>query len=119
MINIAQAIQEIQAAIDNTQLQSIFDSYLGKKSQISELFKKLATATPEEKKELGQTLSTAKEQITAAYLSKAKELQLAEINTQLENDIVDSTIPASQRPAGHASLLTNTRREVEEICHNM
>jgi phenylalanyl-tRNA synthetase alpha chain len=119
MINIQQAIQDIQAATDNTSLQAIFDSYLGKKGQLSDLFKKLATATPEEKKELGQTLSTAKTQITQAYDSKAKELQIQEINKQLENDIVDSTIPAAQREAGHASLLTNTRREVEEICHNM
>lgn len=119
MIDIQQAIKDIQAANNNTSLQTIFDSYLGKKSHISELFKKLATATPEEKKELGQTLSTAKEQITTAYIIKTKELQLAEINIQLENDIVDGTIPAAQRPTGHASLLTNTRREVEEICHNM
>lgn len=119
MIDIQQAIQEIQATTNNEELQKVFEIYLGKKGQLGELFKKLASASPEEKKELGQTLSTAKDQLGQAYASQAKKLQIAEINTQLENDIIDGTIPAAPRPAGHASLLTNTRREVEEICHNM
>jgi len=119
MIDIQSAIQAIQSAANSNELQTVFDIYLGKKGKMGELFKKLATATPEEKKELGQIVSSAKEQITTAYLTKAKELQIAEINIQLENDIVDSSIPANPRPAGHASLLTQTRREVEELCHNM
>jgi phenylalanyl-tRNA synthetase alpha chain len=119
MIDIQNALAQLQQVTTNAQADSWFDTYLGKKGQLNEEFKTLGSLSPEEKKNVGQVLSNAKTALTEAYDKLTQSLRIDAINIQLNQDIVDITIPAPEYDSGHLSLLTKTRREVEEICQNM
>jgi len=118
-MDIANAIERLKNSLSMDELDLVFNEYLGKTGSLSAEFKKMWSLSPEEKKERGQVLSNAKNEITDAYNSKQRELKNIIINEQLANDIVDISLPVRADFAWHYSLLTQTRREVEEICHNM
>ena len=54
-----------------------------------------------------------------AYQKKFDELKTAEINKQLEKEVIDITLPWKELDEWHYSLLTKVRRELEEIAHSM
>lgn len=119
MIDTQKALQELEKTQNTQEAEKWFDSYLGKKWSLTEQFKTLGSLSPEEKKTVGQELSNAKTALTNAYDTCIHKHKVVEINKQLEKDIIDITIPAPTLEQGHISLLTQTRREVEEICKNM
>lgn len=78
----------------------------------------MLTLSPEEKKERGAILSEIKTKLTEAYETKEQHFKMAQINEQLEKDIVDVSLDVSKEQ-GSYSLLANIRRDAEEICKSM
>lgn len=74
----------------------------------------LVALDSEEKKDKGAKLSDIKTQLTSAYEHKHQQFMVAQINEQLEKDIVDVSLDASV-DHGSYSLLVEVRRDVEEI----
>ncbi|MBQ9553830.1 hypothetical protein IJU97_02455 [bacterium] len=60
---------------------------------MTEALKTLGSLSPEEKKEQGGKLSTLKANLQEAYQKKFDELKTAEINEQLEKEVIDITLP--------------------------
>ena len=100
-------------------LEAWYQAILGKKGQLSEQLKALATMTPEEKKEKGWLLSAMRTSFQEAYQAKFDQLKIREINEQLSLDLVDISLPGIEPEKWHYSLLTKVRRELEEIAHGM
>lgn len=73
---------------------------------------------PEEKKEKGAVLSELKTKLTEAYEAKQQFFKLAQINQQLEKDLVDISLDTTT-PHGSYSILAEIRRDAEEICKGM
>src|SRR5262249_45132784 len=58
----------------------------------------------------------ARKALEAAIEARAQELASAELDSQLAGDVVDVTLPGSPAVApGRIHLLTQTRREIEDI----
>jgi phenylalanyl-tRNA synthetase alpha subunit len=69
---------------------------------------------PEEKKDKGAKLSDIKTHLTSAYEQKQQQFMVAQINEQLEKDLVDISLDVSS-DEGSYSLLAKVRREIEEV----
>ncbi|HCB51776.1 TPA: hypothetical protein DEP21_04400 [Patescibacteria group bacterium] len=60
MFDINKAVQELEQVHTSEQLESFFQTYLGKQGSLTLAFKDMASLSPEEKKEAGKVLSEAK-----------------------------------------------------------
>lgn len=112
-------LQELEKVDSEAALNAWYESYLGKKGEITAAYKNLASLSPEEKKTMGQQLGDLKSEATSAYESKLKEFQKAAINEQLAHDIVDISLDKPLVSTGHSHLLHKERRLIEEICQGM
>ena len=119
MLNQEQALQELTSITSLEQLESWYQNILGKKGNLTEALKNLANLSPEEKKIQGGQLSSVRTALQEAYQAKFDQLKTAEINAQLEKELIDMSLPAAELEEGHFSLLTKVRRELEEIAQNM
>lgn len=118
-MNKEQILTELQKVDTKASLDVWYESYLGKKGEITLASKNLASLSPEEKKEMGQKISEMKNSLTAAYEEKLQHFQREAIDAQLADDIVDINIDKQVSDVGHAHLLHAERRRIEEICQGM
>lgn len=119
MLNLEQELDRIQQSHTLEALEARFQEVLGKKGSLTQALKTLATLSPEEKKVQGAQLSALRTALQDAYQHHFDQLKIAEINQQLEKDVVDISLPGKAFEQGHFSLLTKVRRELEDIAHSM
>lgn len=119
MLNLEEALNQLKTITNANDLELRYQPLLGKKWKLTEALKSLASLSPEEKKEQGSQLSSMRTALQEAYQNKFDQLKIAEINQQLEKDIVDISLPGKELEEWHYSLLTKVRRELEEIAQNM
>ena len=119
MPNLEEALQQLENISSLDELENRFQSFLWKKWSITEALKTLWTLSPEEKKEKWWQLSSMKIKLQDAYQKKFDLLKTAEINKQLEKEVIDITLPWEKVQEWHYSLLSIVRRELEEIAHSM
>lgn len=102
---------------------SLKAEFLGKKGALSEVLKSLKDATPEERKAIGPKSNEYKNLIEQSVQDKIKELELAEINQKLSENILDFSILESdlerglKAPALHPVNII--QREIEDIFISM
>lgn len=118
-MNISDLINNINKATSLTALDEAFESALGKKGRLSTQFATLKDLSPEDKKRVWGELAEHKKRLSDAYENKLDILKTEYVNNQLEQDIVDLTTPHRKIHRWSYSLLTYTRRKIEEICQNM
>lgn len=118
-MNIASLLSQISSASSLQELETAYEASLGKKWWLTSQYSTLKDLSPEDKKTVGSELATAKQQLTDIYESKLSIFKTAQINEQLAHDIVDISTPAPHDHHWSYSLLTSTRRKIEEICQNM
>jgi phenylalanyl-tRNA synthetase alpha chain len=112
--------QEAQAAIDaasdSATLEQVRVRYLGRKAELPNLLRRVAELPPEERAATGQAANQARQALDEAIQRKQQELEAAELEHRLERDRVDVTLPGDPAPRiGHLHLITQTRREIEDI----
>ncbi|MBM3618060.1 MAG: phenylalanine--tRNA ligase subunit alpha [Alphaproteobacteria bacterium] len=112
-------VQEAQAAVaaaaDLTALDALRVHYLGKKGVLTEQLKSLGSATPEERKTLGQALNVAKDAISSAIDARHGVLNLSAINARLESERVDVTLAPRHESVGRIHPVTQVIEEITAI----
>jgi phenylalanyl-tRNA synthetase alpha chain len=83
--------------------------YLGRKSELKQALREVRDA------ETGSVLNTLREELERAVADRESELERAELDRRLTQEVVDVTLPGEARPRGHLHLITQIRREVEDI----
>jgi phenylalanyl-tRNA synthetase alpha chain len=83
--------------------------YLGRKSELKQALRDVRDA------ESGRVLNTLREGLEAAVAARRAELERAELDRRLTQEVLDITLPGEARPRGHLHLITQIRREVEDI----
>ena len=105
--------QEAQAAVaaasSADDVERVRIDYLGRKSEL-----KLALREVRDR-ETGMTLNALRERLEAAIDAREEELQRAELDRRLTEERVDVTMPGTPVQRGHLHLITQIRREVEDI----
>ena len=112
-------IQQLSSATTLPELETAYEASLGKKWWLTSQYSTLKDLSPEDKKRVWSELASAKSQLTELYESKMQVFKDAQINELLAQDIVDITTPSISSHEWSYSLLTLTRRKIEEICQNM
>ncbi len=87
----------------------------GKNGAISNLFKKLGSMPPDERKKFASDLNFIKEQLQAKINNKLQEIEIKEINSKLENEKVDVTLPERDIHQGKIHPVSQVIDEISSI----
>jgi phenylalanyl-tRNA synthetase alpha chain len=110
----AQALEtEAQSAISGattpTELEAARVRYLGRKSELVQALRAVRD------RETGMTLNSLRDRLEAALASRREELERAELDRALTEEVVDVTLPGDELPLGHLHPITQARRQIEDI----
>jgi phenylalanyl-tRNA synthetase alpha chain len=105
----AEALAAVAAASTPEELDDARVRYLGRSSEL-----KLALRGVRER-EAGMALNAVRERLEAAVAEREEKLRRAELERALAEDAVDVTLPGREPRRGHMHLITQIRREVEDI----
>src|SRR5450755_316253 len=111
-----EATAAIAAATTTDTLEDVRVRYLGRKAELPNLLRGVATLPPQERAAAGKAANRARQALEGAIEAKAGELAAAELDRRLTEDRIDVTLPADPLPAlGRLHLITQTRREIEDV----
>ncbi len=111
---------EAQAAIDaaagTDALEDVRIRYLGRKAELPNMLRGVAELPPEQRGPVGKAANEARKALEAAIERRRQQMAGEELQHRLERDRVDVTLPADPQPQiGRLHLITQTRREIEDI----
>ncbi len=102
---------EIQGVKSQSDLDTLFLAYLGKKGKINDLMKTLQGLTLQDKKEFGPLLNDLKKSIDSTIKQKSTQLENGNTGTQEH----DYTIPGIVKSIGHLHPTTEIIREMNSF----
>jgi phenylalanyl-tRNA synthetase alpha chain len=112
----ARAETEIAAAGSTAELEELRVRHLGRKAELPNLLRGVAELAPEERGRVGRAANEARQALEALVEARLAELEAGELDRRLVADRVDVTLPGDPpRPVGRLHLLTQTRREIEDV----
>lgn len=97
------------AATTTDAIEEVRVAYLGRKSAL-----KLALREVRDR-ETGMALNAVRERLEEAIDRRAAELARADLDRRLREEVVDVTLPVDTVHRGHLHLITQIRREVEDV----
>jgi len=103
------ALAALEAARTPEEVERLRVQYLGRKSPL-----KLALRDVRDR-ETGSALNTLRERLESAIDGREDELRRAELDRRLADERIDVTMPGQPVPRGQLHLITQIRREVEDI----
>jgi phenylalanyl-tRNA synthetase alpha chain len=110
----AQALEnEAKSAISGAKTLDELDEarvrYLGRKSELKQALREVRDP------ETGRVLNTLREKLERAIAEREAALRGADLEQRLVGESVDVTLPGEATERGHLHLITQIRREVEDI----
>ncbi len=113
----AEAETAIAAAATSEALEELRVRYLGRKAELpADAARRGGTASRPQRGDVGKAANQARQALEALIQARAAELGAAELQSELQSDRVDVTLPgAPPQPIGRLHVLTATRRELEDI----
>jgi len=106
----------IAAASTSEALEQARVRYLGRKAELPNLLRGIAQLPPEQRGPVGKAANVARTALEALIEQRGAALAGAELDRHLAEDRIDVTLPGAPRPAlGTLHLLTQTRREIEDV----
>jgi phenylalanyl-tRNA synthetase alpha chain len=112
----AEAEQAVAAATTSDALEQARVRFLGRKAELPNLLRGVAQLPPEQRGAVGKAANQARAALEALIEQRADALAATERDAQLAADRVDVTLPgAPMPPQGTLHLLTQTRREIEDV----
>jgi phenylalanyl-tRNA synthetase alpha chain len=103
------ALAAVAAAASSDEIELVRVEYLGRKSPLPLALREVRDA------ETGRTLNEAKRRIETAVAERAEALEREELDRRLAEERVDVTLPVGGYARGRLHLITQIRREVEDI----
>ena len=104
---------EARSAISSAQTAAELDEarvrYLGRKSELKQALREVRDA------ESGRVLNTLREGLEEAIRERESVLREADLDQRLSEERVDVTLPGEATPRGHLHLITQIRREIEDV----
>src|SRR4029078_3804502 len=111
----ADYLEEARAAIVGAeaepQLEEARVALLGRRSRLTEALRNAKELSGEERAEANRTKAALEEAVDEAR----EALRTRELDRSLAEEQVDVTLPGDEIPRGHLHLITQIRREVEDV----
>ena len=111
-----QAEKDVAAASSVKELEDARVRYLGRKSELTAALRSIGDLPADERGKVGQAANAVREALEELIGSRIRELEESELDARLAEDRIDVTLPGEPpRAAGRLHLITETRREIEDI----
>ena len=104
---------QFEQATQQSELDDLYRSFLGKKGEVNLLLKSLGLMEPETRKEAGKLLNILKSDIEADYLELTSSLTKAANQEKLAKEKVDISLPGLQSKKGSLHPVSRT---IQDIC---
>jgi phenylalanyl-tRNA synthetase alpha chain len=112
----AAAEAEVANAATTAELEEARVRHLGRKAELPNLLRGVAELAPAERGKVGKAANEARQALEAHVAARLAELEAGELDRTLSQDRIDVTLPGDPpQPVGRLHLLTQTRREIEDI----
>jgi phenylalanyl-tRNA synthetase alpha chain len=92
-----------------TELEAAHVQFLGRKGELKQALRDVRD------RETGRRLNALRKGLESAHALRQAELERAELNRALTEEVVDVTLPGEAPPRGHLHLITQIRREIEDV----
>ena len=109
----------IGKSADSDELEILRVEALGKKGRVTQLMKELGTMDAEERRSIGQSLNSIKNEITLAIEERKTALANNELETRLLKEKIDVTLPTRPEAVGRIHPISQTIDEVVAILGEM
>jgi phenylalanyl-tRNA synthetase alpha chain len=118
--DLEQLRREADAAIAGAgtvaELEELRVRYLGRKSQLTGVLRSIGELAPDQRGPVGKEANEVRQAVEALLAERGAALEAREIDERLGADRIDVSLPGDPpRPAGHLHLITQIRREIEDI----
>jgi phenylalanyl-tRNA synthetase alpha chain len=112
----AEAEAAIDAAATAAELEQLRVQYLGRKAELPLMLRSIKDLPPEQRGPVGKGGNQVKQALEAQLEQRVAALDAAELDERLRSDAIDVTLPGDPpRKTGHLHLITETRREIEDV----
>src|SRR3954463_556253 len=112
----SEAEAAIAQAATTQELEELRVRYLGRKSELTGVLRSIATLPPEERGPTGKAANEARVTLEEVLDLRSEALEQQELEKSLQSDKIDVTLPGDPpRPQGHLPLITQTRRDIEDV----
>jgi phenylalanyl-tRNA synthetase alpha chain len=106
----------IGGATTAAELEELRVRFLGRKAELTTMLRSIKDLPPEQRGPVGKGGNEVKQALEALLDERVGALQGAELDERLSSDAIDVTLPGDPpRPPGHLHLVTETRREIEDV----
>ena len=112
---VARALGELAGVDDPDVLEQTKARYLGKTGAINELAKGLGKLAPAERPAMGARINAAKDRIEAALKQERERIVNVQLETKLQEETLDVTLPGRGLSVGGLHPVTRTMERVEQI----
>ncbi len=111
----AQAVAAIELAKSTKEIEDLRVQFMGKKSELTEIFSQFGKLSAEERPKAGQVGNEVRQKITQLLSGKQESFATAELNSKLKFEQVDVTLPGRMRPNASLHPVTLVRLELSKI----
>ncbi len=109
------AQQAIAAATELKSLDEVRVQYLGKKGVLTEQLKQLGQLAPEDRKQAGQFINAAKQQVQTLLEERRATLEQESLARRLAEQSIDVTLPGRGEQPGGLHPVTKTLARIEAM----
>jgi phenylalanyl-tRNA synthetase alpha chain len=111
-----EAESAIAAAGSSAELEELRVRYLGRKAELPQLLRGVASLAAEERGAVGKAANQARQTLEGLIEARTEQMAVGELEQRLLADRVDVTLPgAPPQSIGRLHVLSATRRELEDI----
>ena len=111
----AKALADLAAAADMSALDAVRVRVLGKKGELTAVLKQMGKLSAEERPVMGQMANAVRAKLEDALEKRRAALDAAALESKLEAEAVDVTIPGKPVEMGHQHPMNRVLQEVKEI----
>jgi phenylalanyl-tRNA synthetase alpha chain len=115
----AQALEELSKAGNPRELELWRVRYLGKKSNLTQVLRSLATFSLEKRREMGARANEIKRSLESSLEEKSKLLQASVLTSLRESQRLDIALPGRPLPRGRLHPTTQALKEICDVFRNM
>ena len=108
-------INKLKQDLDLNSVNQIKTDLFGKNGKISNEFKKLGSIAVEQRKKFASELNSIKDEIQTAISKKIQDLEIIEINSKLQNEKIDVTLPERSFNQGKIHPVSQVIDEISSI----
>jgi phenylalanyl-tRNA synthetase alpha chain len=106
----------VRAAGTTAELEDLRVRYLGRRSELTGVLRSIGELPPDERGPVGQAANSVRTALEALLAERTRALEAGELDARLARDRIDVTLPGDPpAPVGRLHLITQTRREIEDV----